>query len=71
MKKELAMRGEQAILFEIFKEFEGFPKAIARFIDQPCMAKKDPSAFKPDALFVFEGNFAIHLEHDETVDHDS
>jgi len=27
-----------------------------------------PSALKPDALFVFEGNFAIHLEHDDTFD---
>jgi len=70
MKKDLAMRGEQCVLFQVFKAFGGFAQATARFIDEPCAEKKDPGALKPDALFVFEGNFAIHLEHDEHPTHE-
>ena len=71
MKKDQVMRAEQAVLFEIFKRFDAsFSKALHRYIDRPCQPKKDPSAPKPDALFVFKGGFGLHLEHDETLGHE-
>jgi len=69
MKKDLAMRAEQAVLHEIFKRVD-FRTALDRFIDRPCKPKKDPSAPRPDALFVFEGGYGLHLEHDEYLDHE-
>ena len=71
MKRELVMRAEQAVMFEIFKRFDAsFSKAVHKYIDRPCKPKKDPSAPKPDALYVFEGGYGLHLEHDETLDHE-